>query len=115
MRNKLHKLGAASGRVLDIHCPARGAVAVLIHIGYYEELKVILEKWKIVPVQDFNSFDPQHLRDPKLLETLTNDEERITKLKKIHQQRLVHALEYMRVHVHRPVARDFVHRGWLTT
>ncbi|KAI8092250.1 uncharacterized protein B0P05DRAFT_462542, partial [Gilbertella persicaria] len=72
MRDKLHKLGAASSRILDIHYPAQGIVAVLIHIGY--------------SLHDFNPLDPQHLRDSKLLETLTSDEERATKSKEIHQQ-----------------------------
>ncbi|KAI8071188.1 uncharacterized protein B0P05DRAFT_447791, partial [Gilbertella persicaria] len=114
MRNKLHKLGAASGRLLDIHYPARGVVAVRIHVGYYNEFTNLLEKWKIAPLLDFNPLDHHHLRDPKLLETLTSDEERTTKLREIHQQRLIRALEYMRVHVRRPVARDFVYSGWLT-
>ncbi|KAI8051884.1 uncharacterized protein B0P05DRAFT_443795, partial [Gilbertella persicaria] len=108
MRNKLHKLGAASGRLLDIHYSARGVVAVFIHVGYYNEFTNLLEKWKIAPLLDFNPLDHHHLRDPKLLETLTSDEERTTKLREIHQQRLIRALEYMRVHVRRPVARDFV-------
>ncbi|RCH83924.1 hypothetical protein CU098_005712 [Rhizopus stolonifer] len=115
MRNKLHKLGAASSRILDIHYPTLGIVAVLIHIGYSDEFNRLLGKWEIAPLHNFNPLDPQHLRDRKLLETLTSDEERATKLKEIHQQRLTCALEYMREHARRPMAFDFVFRGWLTT
>ncbi|KAI8084284.1 uncharacterized protein B0P05DRAFT_466609, partial [Gilbertella persicaria] len=114
MRNKFHKLGVASSRILDIHYPARGIVAVLIHIGYSNEFNRLSDKWKIVLLHDFNPLDIQHLRDRKLLETSTSDEERATKLKEIHQQRLTRTLEYMREHVRLPVAFDFIFRGWLT-
>ncbi|KAI8076450.1 uncharacterized protein B0P05DRAFT_450594, partial [Gilbertella persicaria] len=75
MRNKLHKLGSASSRILDIHYPARGIVVVLIHIGYSDEFNRLSDKCKIVTLHDFNPLDPLHLRDRKLLETLTSDEE----------------------------------------
>ncbi|KAI8063430.1 uncharacterized protein B0P05DRAFT_623586 [Gilbertella persicaria] len=52
-----HKLDAASSRILDIHYPARGIVAVFIHIRYFNEFNILLDKWKIMPLHDFSPLD----------------------------------------------------------
>ncbi|KAG2199800.1 hypothetical protein INT47_009413 [Mucor saturninus] len=111
-RQKLRTMGLDNGRILDIHYPARGVVALLIHQSYRVEMDAILTKSNIAPVKDFNPTSVDHLHDPSL-NHLTVDE-RSTKAIEFHQNRLIRGLKFIRSYLRRSVARNFVNHGWIT-
>ncbi|KAI7862413.1 hypothetical protein BDF14DRAFT_1999150 [Spinellus fusiger] len=54
VRKMLGSLKIQQSRIIDIHFPARGTVALLVHSSYKKELEEHLKKLKISPVKDFN-------------------------------------------------------------
>ncbi|KAG1055838.1 hypothetical protein G6F43_002232 [Rhizopus delemar] len=60
----LRRLHINSNRVLDIHYPDRYLVALLIHNNYEAEVRSQLEKFKIPLHNNYDSLDPNNLRDP---------------------------------------------------
>lgn len=111
-RNKLRKLGIDNGRVLDIHYPTRGVVALLIHTGYHQELLAILSKYKVEPLGNFDPLSATNITDPELLQ-LSEDKRKI-KAEEFHHVRLLRALKHVREYMRSSVARDFHFQGWLS-
>ncbi|KAI7889013.1 uncharacterized protein EV154DRAFT_604364 [Mucor mucedo] len=111
-RQKLPTMGLDNGCIFDIHYPARGVVALLIHQSYRVELDSILTKSNIAPVKDFNPTSIEHLHDPSL-NHLTVDE-RSTKAIEFLQNRLIRGLKFIRSYLRRSVARNFLQLGWIT-
>lgn len=111
-RQKLRTMGIDNGRILDIHYPARGVVAILIHYSYQNELNSILMKSTITPIANFNLIAAEHVNDISLSQ-LTADE-RAVKAIEFHQTRLIRGLKFIRSYLRRSVARTFVNQGWIT-
>ncbi|KAG1611893.1 hypothetical protein G6F44_013444 [Rhizopus delemar] len=65
LRSKLHKLKINNARVLDVHYPDRQVVALLVHTEYTADLLAAFAKAKVEPIQGFNPWNPDLLRDPK--------------------------------------------------
>lgn len=112
-RQKLQRIGIYNGRILDIHYPARGVMALLIHHSYEVELEAILTKFQISPVADFNPTAAVHVNDPALGHLTVA--ELSTKAVEFHQNCLIRGLKLIRGHLRRSVARDFVKRDGLLT
>ncbi|KAK4514469.1 uncharacterized protein ATC70_002066 [Mucor velutinosus] len=66
-RSQLRRLGLDTGRILDIHYPAKGIVALLIHQEYSTDFLATLAKHKLEPITDFDQFAAANLNDPALL------------------------------------------------
>ncbi|KAG1422889.1 hypothetical protein G6F58_003063 [Rhizopus delemar] len=64
LRSRLYKLDINNNRILDIHCPNRNVVALLVHNDYADELRSHLRKFKVTLKDDFDPCDPMILRDP---------------------------------------------------
>jgi hypothetical protein len=83
-----------------------------LHVQYKAAVLEQLKKHKITAIKDFNPEDPKHVADPK------HDnlplEERTVMAKRLHHDRIVRALRYMRPTVARAVGRSFVDQGWIT-
>ncbi|MEG2254744.1 MAG: hypothetical protein RSC33_05410 [Vagococcus sp.] len=112
VRSKLRTLGFDNGRILDIHYPTRGVVALLVHQDYLPELETILDSHQLSLLKDFDPLDPSNLNDPALatLDVSTKSE----KVLDLHQTRLLRAVKFVRPYLRGMIARDFVLRGWLT-
>ncbi|KAG2192541.1 hypothetical protein INT47_011654 [Mucor saturninus] len=98
-RRKLQTMGIDNGRILDIHYPARGVVALLIHHSYQVELDSIFTKSDITPVKQFDPTAATHVNDPSLRH-LTADK-RASKAVEFHQTRLILGLKFIRSYLGR--------------
>jgi hypothetical protein len=112
VRRKLRHLGVDNGRILDIHYPARGTVALLLHSGYREEFEAVLKKHNLSPIENFDPTAATNVSDP--VYSGLSDEARQLKAKELHQARLLRGLQHIREHVRRQVAYDYVAQGWLS-
>ncbi|CAO3694849.1 unnamed protein product [Rhizopus stolonifer] len=113
MHKKLRQLKLDNGRILDVHYPDNKVVAMLVHNDYASEAATILEKCGIQLLQDFNPRDESRLHDPAF--NALNKEDRSKKMAEIHQNRLIKALDHMRVENQPSVARSFLNLNWITT
>lgn len=110
-RQKLRNLGIETNRVLDIHYPARGVVALLLHVQYHEELSTKFKELDIQPLT-FNPLDPANLHDPDLI-----DQSELAKtlaMQGIHNDRMLRALEHIGSPRSYSVGRSFIEKGWIT-
>jgi hypothetical protein len=96
---------------LDIHYPARGVVALLLHVQYHEELSAKFKELDIQPLT-FNPLDPANLNDPDLI-----DQSELAKtlaMQGIHNDRMLRALEHIGSPRSHSVGRSFIEKGWIT-
>jgi hypothetical protein len=110
-REKLRNLGIEINRVLDIHYPARGVVALLLHVQYHEELSAKFKELDIQPLT-FNPLDPANLNDPDLI-----DQSELAKtlaMQGIHNDRMLRALEHIGSPRSHSVDRSFIEKGRIT-
>lgn len=112
VREKLRTLGIDNGRILDVHYPTRGVVALLIHNDYLPQLTEILEQHQLSILQEFDPLSPANLNDPALSDLDTAS--RTQKVLDLHQARLLRAVKFVRPYLRGMIARDFVLRGWLS-
>ncbi|KAI8983139.1 hypothetical protein BDB01DRAFT_850960 [Pilobolus umbonatus] len=113
MRSKLRKLGAHSGRILDIHYPDNNVVGLLIHNDYVTDLTNIFIKFGITPLTDFNPLSHSTIRDPKL--GTLSEAERADKATDIHQNRLTHIIQRVTTLPRQlALARAFHTNKWIT-
>ncbi|KAG2198383.1 hypothetical protein INT47_009788 [Mucor saturninus] len=101
-------MGIDNGRILDIHYPARGVVALLIHHSYQVELDSIFTKSKVAPIKEFDLTAAGLVNDLSL--HYLRADERASKAVEFHQTRL----KFIRSYLRRTVARDVFSRGWIT-
>jgi hypothetical protein len=111
-RAKLRRINIDSGRVLDVHYPARGVAAFLIHRGYSQEVHDILKKEQIMVVTDFDQFAATNVDNPTYASL--DNQARVEKARELQQARLARGLKYIRSHVRGSIAHDFVLQGFLT-
>jgi hypothetical protein len=110
-RQKLRHLGIETNRILDIYFPARGVVALLVHVQYQQELITKFRELNITPMT-FNPLDPDHLNDPEYdgLSTMARESVMVG----IHNTRMLRTLEHIGAPRSYPVGRSFVEKGWIT-
>ncbi|KAI7888815.1 uncharacterized protein EV154DRAFT_425018, partial [Mucor mucedo] len=106
---KLRTIGLDNGSILDIHYPACGVVAILIHHNYLTELNAVLVKSDIAPITQFNPTAADYVNDPSL--THLTKGEQTTKAIEFHQTRLIRGLKFIRSYLRRSVAQWFVYQG----
>lgn len=111
-RADLRQLGFDSGRILDVHYPAKGVAAILIHSDYSNEFHNLLNKHKVQPLSDFDPFAPANLNDPAFAEFTL--EERAAKAKALQQSRLARGIQHLRPYLRGAVGHSFVQQGFLT-
>lgn len=105
-RKNLRALGAANGRILDIHYPARNVVALLVHDDYKQELIDILLKSKVTNLENYDPTNHTSITDPKYAGSSIEEKSAIASKK--HNERLVRALPFIRHHISRSVAAFFL-------
>ncbi|KAI8380241.1 hypothetical protein BD560DRAFT_323874, partial [Blakeslea trispora] len=111
LRAKLRRLNINNSRVLNIHYPARNIVALLVHNDYAPELRQRFEQFKI-PLRDkFDPCDPNVVSDPQHAAKTT--QERTDIAHRLHCDRMVRALQYIRLPVRYAVARYFFREHWI--
>ncbi|KAG0763645.1 hypothetical protein G6F57_007526 [Rhizopus arrhizus] len=113
LRSRLYKLDINNNRILDIHCPNRNVVALLVHNDYADELRSHLRKFKVTLKDDFDPCDPMILHDPRYSDSTT--EERTNIVFMHHCNRMERALRFVRAPVKFAVARYFHTKGWIST
>jgi hypothetical protein len=95
VRKKLTLLGVQNKRIINIHFPTIGIIALLIHQDYKQPLTDLLTA-KSIPITQFNPACATVIRDPKL--NHLSDEEKEEKALAIYQARL---LRICQAHPHR--------------
>jgi hypothetical protein len=112
LRSDLRRLGVDTGRVIDIHYPSRGVVALLMHVEYVPTLTAILAKFQKVPLANYDHFSASNITTAEH-ESLSIAEK--TRLATQYQQtRLSRALSHMRPQIRNTVAKAFALHGWLS-
>jgi hypothetical protein len=111
LRNDLRKVGIDTGRILDIHYPSRGVVAMLMHIDYIPTLTAIFAKYNRKPLDKYDHFSASHVTT-SAHDTFTENE-KATLSKNYQQTRLGRALTHMRPQIRKTVAKAFALHGWL--
>jgi hypothetical protein len=111
-RAMLRRINIDSGRVLDVHYPARGVAAFLIHRDYSQEVRDILTKEEIKVITEFDQFAATNVDNPMYASLDT--QARVEKARELQQARLARGLKYIRPHVRGSVAHDFVLQGFLS-
>jgi hypothetical protein len=112
LRNDLRKVGIDTGRIIDIHYPSRGVVALLMHVDYIPTLTAIFTKFNKVELTKYDQFSASHVIDTEG-ESYTEDE-KAALAKHFQQTRLSRALTHMRPQIRNTVARAFALHGWLS-
>ncbi|CEP13926.1 hypothetical protein [Parasitella parasitica] len=64
VRRRLECLGISNKRILNVHFPTKGIVAILVHQSYALKIVPLLQKAKIQPV-DFDPTHPSVICDPQ--------------------------------------------------
>ncbi|CAO3599408.1 unnamed protein product [Absidia cylindrospora] len=106
------QLNIDNNRVLDINYPAMNTTLLLEHNDFVTELITRLTKAGIHTIDDFDPTSHQHLRDPKYIDK-PNDE-RTEIATSLHNQRMIHSVDFIRAPVKFAVARSFAKAGWIT-
>ncbi|KAF7720628.1 hypothetical protein EC973_006871 [Apophysomyces ossiformis] len=96
----------------NIHYPDRQVIALLLHNDYVPDFLDALSKYGVKPIEHYDPLDPSHLRDPKY-EKLSL-QERVERTKEHHNQRMLRALDFIRIPVRYAVARHFLSSGWVS-
>lgn len=112
MRAKLRKLGIDNSRVLDIHYPDRQVVALLMHNDFVPMARETLNKFGVKPLESFDPCSSSNLRDPKYAQLSSEDRQKHAK--EHHNDRMLRALNFLRIPVRYAVARQFTSIGWIT-
>ncbi|KAI9309944.1 hypothetical protein BX666DRAFT_2100209 [Dichotomocladium elegans] len=114
VRRNLRFLGIDPRRVIDISFPARNVIGLLIHLGFQAEFETLLASAKVATIQGFDPLHPDHVADPKY--SALSLEERANVAGRLHHQRCLRSLQYLAQHrltLFAPVAREFMHLGWV--
>ncbi|CEJ00367.1 hypothetical protein RMCBS344292_14424 [Rhizopus microsporus] len=101
----LKKLDINNKRILDMHHSDRHVAALLVHDDYVNEIRAQLERFKVIPKDDFDLCDPKVLGGPKYA-GLSSDE-RANCVFMHHSDRMAHTLKYIRAPVKYAVNRFF--------
>ncbi|KAI8083372.1 uncharacterized protein B0P05DRAFT_447785, partial [Gilbertella persicaria] len=112
MRNRLHQLGLNCARILDIHYPAHGTVAILFYNDCLEEAKVLTIKRGIQIKGDFNPLHHSVVQNPDFKDK--DDETRTIEAYRLNNQRALPTIAYLRAPINKAVTRDFYKRQWIT-
>ncbi|KAL7308946.1 hypothetical protein PS15m_011085 [Mucor circinelloides] len=111
-RTTLRDVGFDTGRILDIHYPAKGVAALLIHTEYSTEVHELLEKIKIAPIADFDQFAAANLNDPAFADLSAF--ERAIKAREFQEVRLARGIQHARPYLRGAIDRDFVNQGFIS-
>lgn len=112
VRSRLRSSGIDTGRIIDVSFPVPGAIGLLVHVQYKDELIRLMTEAGATVRTEMNLFLPEYLADPQYngLSAI----EREAKLYTLHQQRCHQVLEYIRPVLVRSVGRYFTEAGWLS-
>jgi cell division septation protein DedD len=112
LRSDLRKLGIDTGRIIDIHYPSRGVIAMLMHVDYIPTLTTILHKYNKAPLENYDPFSASHITSAE--HHSLSEEKKSNLSKQFQQTRMTRALTHMRPQIRNTVAKAFTLHGWLS-
>ncbi|KAI7872345.1 hypothetical protein BDF14DRAFT_1877565 [Spinellus fusiger] len=105
IRKMLGSLKIQQSRIIDIHFPARGTIALLVHGSFKQELKEKLEKSKIKLQASFDPVAATVIADPKLQQE--SDSTKAVMAQKLFEQRMSNTCLRAPIHLGYSIARHF--------